>query len=114
MEHVGVGNELAVSDDKNFGVPYYDILKLSDFIGRSGKVMLTLLEEKEHGGNILQNETHGFPFSDGSIKLAINSIKFLCGKAVTILHYSNTMNKILLSIHSPTEKVTKFFAFCLE
>lgn len=82
----------------------FDILRLNDFMSRAGKVMLSLLEERRSGGNVFKNEEE-IPFSDGVVKLSINSITFLAGRAVTIIHYSEVLNKILLTIHSPAEEV---------
>ena len=103
MEHIGVGGDKP--DSVSLVSPSYDILKLNEFLSRAGKVMLALLEEKEYGGNILQNETHEFPFSEGFIKLSVSSLSFLCGRQVIMLHYSETNNKILMSIHASANEV---------
>lgn len=66
--------------------------------------MLSLLEERRSGGNLFKNEEE-IPFSDGVVKLSINSVTFLAGRAVTIIHYSEVINKILLTIHSSVEEV---------
>ena len=108
-EHVGVGGDELLSSNINVVSPLYDIFRLNEFMNKAGKVMLTLLEEKELGGNVLQSETHKFPFSEGFIKLSVNALSFLCGKSVKILDYSQTINKILLSIHSINNKVFILF-----
>lgn len=89
--------------------PLYDTLKLNEFLSKAGKVVLALLEEKEFGGNILQNETHEFPFSEGFIKLSVSSLSFLCGRQVSMLHYSEINNKVLMSIHAPANEVKLMF-----
>lgn len=66
--------------------------------------MLCLLEERRFGGNVFKNEDD-ILFSDGAVKLSIDSITFLAGRTVTIIHYSEVLNKILLTIHSPAEEV---------
>ena len=66
--------------------------------------MLSLLEERRSGGNVFKSEGQ-VPFSDGVVKLSINSVTFLAGRAVTIIHCSDVLNKVLLTIHSPSEEV---------
>lgn len=103
IEHIGVGG------DKPSGIPVtnqtYDLVNLNEFLSRAGKLMLALLEEQESGGNIIQNDNHEFPFSEGCIKLSVNSLPFLSGRQITMLHYSEINNKILMSIHSPSCEV---------
>ncbi|XP_072759998.1 cytoplasmic dynein 2 intermediate chain 1 [Anoplolepis gracilipes] len=105
MEQNGVGNDLDESDDTNFTLrPSYDVLQLNDFLNHAGAVMLSLLEEKEHGGTVFQNDTDGLSFSDGFVKLSLDSVTFLATRPVKIIHYSNVSNKILLTIHAPVEE----------
>lgn len=66
--------------------------------------MLSLLEERRSGGNVFKNEEQ-VPFSDGVVKLSIDSVTFLVGRAVTIIHYSEVLNKMLITIHAPAEEV---------
>ncbi|OXU23624.1 hypothetical protein TSAR_005944 [Trichomalopsis sarcophagae] len=103
IEQMGVGGD---KPDYNALLtnPSYDTLKLNEFLSKAGKVVLALLEEKEFGGNILQSETHEFPFSEGFIKLSVSSLSFLCGRQVSMLHYSEMNNKILMSIHAPANE----------
>ncbi|KAJ8684293.1 hypothetical protein QAD02_020085 [Eretmocerus hayati] len=102
MEHIGVGGD--ETSDITLANPTFDVLRLDEFLGRAGKLVLALLEEKESGGNILQNDTHEFPFSDGFIKLSVGSLSFLCGRLVTMLSYSEIDCKILVSIHAPVRE----------
>lgn len=86
----------------------FDVLRLNDFMSRAGKVILSLLEERRSGGNVRRNRFKNeeeISFSDGVVKLSINSVTFLAGRVVTIIHYSEVLNKILLTIHSPAEEV---------
>lgn len=82
------------------------MLRLNDFLNRAGTVVLSLLEEKEHGGNVFQNDVEEFPFSDGFVKLSINTVTFLSSRAIKIIHYSDVLSKVLLTIHSPVEEVS--------
>lgn len=66
--------------------------------------MLSLLEERRSGGNVFKNEEE-IAFSDGVVKLSVDSVTFLTGRAVTIIHYSDILSKILLTVHSPAEEV---------
>ncbi|XP_070155041.1 cytoplasmic dynein 2 intermediate chain 1 isoform X2 [Polyergus mexicanus] len=105
MEQNGVGNDLDEPDDTNFTLrPSYDVLQLNDFLNRAGTVVLSLLEEKEHGGTVFQNNIDGLSFSDGFVKLSVDSVTFLATRPVKIIHYSNISNKILLTIHAPVEE----------
>ncbi|XP_029671470.1 WD repeat-containing protein 60-like isoform X2 [Formica exsecta] len=105
MEQNGVGNDLDEPDDINFLLrPSYDVLQLNDFLNRAGTVVLSLLEEKEHGGTVFQNNVDGLSFSDGFVKLSVDSVTFLATRPVKIIHYSNISNKILLTIHAPVEE----------
>ncbi|XP_076758616.1 cytoplasmic dynein 2 intermediate chain 1 isoform X2 [Xylocopa sonorina] len=103
MDQLGVGSDDNVETMNSLPPLSYDVLRLNDFMSRAGRVMLSLLEERLSGGNIFKNEEE-IPFSDGVVKLSVNSITFLAGRAVTIIHYSEILNKILLTIHSPAEE----------
>jgi hypothetical protein len=103
MEHLGTGGDK--SNNTSLTHTLYDVLKLNEFLNKAGKLVLALLEERELGGNILQNETHEFPFSSGFVKLSVSSLSFLCGRQVTMLHYSEINNKILMSIHTAINEV---------
>lgn len=95
-------------DDINFLLrPSYDVLQLNDFLNRAGTVVLSLLEEEEHGGTVFQNNVDGLSFSDGFVKLSVDSVTFLATRPVKIIHYSNISNKILLTIHAPVEEVSE-------
>lgn len=108
QEQNGVGNDLDESDDTSFSLrPSYDVLQLNDFLNRAGAVVLSLLEEKEHGGTVFQNDVDGLSFSDGFVKLSVHSVTFLATRPITIIHYSNISNKILLTIHAPVEEVSE-------
>lgn len=85
--------------------PTYDVLRLNDFLNRAGTVMLSLLEERKHGGTVFQSDANQLPFSDGFVKLSINSVTFLAARPVKIIHYSNILNKVLLTVHTPAEEV---------
>ncbi|XP_024942554.1 WD repeat-containing protein 60 isoform X3 [Cephus cinctus] len=104
MEQIGVG-----SDDSNFEspspLPNFDILQLNDFLSKAGRMMLSLLEERKFGGSVLQNDKHELPFSNGLIRLSIDSVTFLSGRPVTIIHYSEALRKVLLTVHSPVDEV---------
>lgn len=71
--------------------------------------MLSLLEEKKVGGNVLQRNSHEFPFSEGFINLAVDAVSFLADRSVSLINYSETLNKILLTVHSPINEVNKKF-----
>ncbi|CAL7937715.1 unnamed protein product [Xylocopa violacea] len=103
MDQIGVGSDDNLETMNSLPPLSYDVLRLNDFISRAGRVMLSLLEERRSGGKIFKNEEE-IPFSDGVVKLSVNSITFLAGRAVTIIHYSEVLNKILLTIHSPAEE----------
>lgn len=110
QEQIGVGSDLDDTDDINFPLrPSYDMLRLNDFLNRASTVVLSLLEEKEHGGTVFQNNIDDLPFSDGFVKLSIETVAFLATRPVKIIHYSNVLNKILLTIHSPVEEVSGFY-----
>ncbi|OAD59275.1 WD repeat-containing protein 60, partial [Eufriesea mexicana] len=103
MDQIGVGSDNDVEIINYSLSQSFDVLRLSDFMNRAGKVMLSLLEERRSGGNLFKNEEE-IPFSDGVVKLSINSVTFLAGRAVTIIHYSEVINQILLTIHSSVEE----------
>lgn len=104
-------------DDINFlSRPSYDVLRLNDFLNRAGAVVLSLLEEREHGGTVFQNdELDEFSFSDGFVKLSVDTVTFLATRPVKIIHYSNVLNKVLLTIHAPVEEVRdSYHLICFE
>ncbi|XP_076173839.1 cytoplasmic dynein 2 intermediate chain 1 isoform X2 [Ptiloglossa arizonensis] len=103
MEQIGVGGDNDIETLISLPQPSPDILRLSDFLNRAGRVMLSLLEERRSGGNVFKNEEQ-VPFSDGVVKLSIDSVTFLVGRAVTIIHYSEVLNKMLITIHAPAEE----------
>lgn len=106
QEQVGVGNDLDETDDINSSLrPSYDVLRLNDFLDRAGAVVLSLLEEREHGGTVFQNDVDELSFSDGFVKLSIDTVAFLATRSVKIIHYSNVLNKVLLTIHAAVEEV---------
>jgi len=110
QEQIGVGNDLDEMDDINFlSQPLYDVLRLNDFLNRAGAVVLSLLEEKEHGGTVFQNDVDDLEFSDGFVKLSVDTVTFLATRSVKIIHYSNVLNKVLLTIHVPVEEVRDCF-----
>lgn len=98
-----------LDDTKFVSSPTYDVLRLNDFVNRAGTVMLSLLEEKKRGGTVFQNNADKLPFSDGFVKLSINSVTFLATRSINIIHYSSVLNKILLTIHSSVEEVSVYF-----
>jgi len=103
QEQIGVGNDLDEIDD-NFSLrPLYDVLRLNDFLNRAGIVILSLLEERERGGTVFQSDVDELSFSDGFVKLSVDT--FLSTRPVKIIHYSNVLNKVLLTIHAPIEEV---------
>ncbi|KAL6262566.1 hypothetical protein P5V15_005358 [Pogonomyrmex californicus] len=105
IEQLGVGNDLDELDDTSFSLrPSYDVLRLNDFFNRAGAVMLSLLEEKEHGGTVFQSDVDELSFSDGFVKLSVETVAFLATRPVKIIHYSNVLNKVLLTIHAPVEE----------
>ncbi|KYN40872.1 WD repeat-containing protein 60, partial [Trachymyrmex septentrionalis] len=105
MEQLGVGNDLDEMDDINFlSRPSYDVLRLNDFLNRAGAVVLSLLEERKHGGTVFQNDVGDLAFSDGFVKLSVDTVTFLATRSVKIIHYSNVLNKVLLTIHVPVEE----------
>ncbi|KAK9295652.1 hypothetical protein QLX08_010078 [Tetragonisca angustula] len=103
MDQIGVGSDNNIETMNSLLSQSFDVLRLNDFMNRAGKVMLSLLEERRSGGNVFKSEEE-ISFSDGVVKLSINSVTFLAGRAVTIIHYSEVLNKILLTIHSPAEE----------
>ncbi|XP_014469680.1 PREDICTED: WD repeat-containing protein 60 [Dinoponera quadriceps] len=105
LEQIGVGSDLEDTEDANFPLrPSYDVLRLNDFLNRAGTVVLSLLEEREHGGNVFQNDVDELPFSEGFVKLSVNTVTFLASRAVRIIHYSEVLSKVLLTVHSPVEE----------
>ncbi|XP_076242059.1 cytoplasmic dynein 2 intermediate chain 1 isoform X2 [Calliopsis andreniformis] len=103
MDQIGVGGDDDIENMNSILPPCFDALRLSDFVNRAGRVMLSLLEERRSGGNVFKNEEQ-VPFSDGVVKLSIDSVTFLAGRAVTLVHYSEVINKVLVTIHSPAEE----------
>ncbi|CAK9824334.1 Cytoplasmic dynein 2 intermediate chain 1 [Anthophora retusa] len=103
MDQIGVGSDSNIETINSLSLLSFDVLRLSDFMNRAGKVILSLLEERRSGGNVFKNEEQ-IPFSDGVVKLSVNSVTFLAGRAVTIIHYSEVLNKILMTVHSPVEE----------
>ncbi|XP_076301003.1 cytoplasmic dynein 2 intermediate chain 1 isoform X2 [Lasioglossum baleicum] len=104
LDQHGVGNDIDDLDSvKSLSSASFDTVRLNDFVSRAGRVMLSLLEERRSGGNVFKNKEET-AFGDGVVKLAIDSVTFLAGRAVTIIHYSNSLSKILLTIHSPVEE----------
>ncbi|XP_011337865.2 WD repeat-containing protein 60 [Ooceraea biroi] len=103
LEQIGVGDDLDESSNTSFASSY-DMLRLNDFVNRAGTVMLSLLEEREHGGTVFQNDANELPFSDGFVKLSIDSVTFLAARPVRIIHYSSVLNKVLLTVHTPVEE----------
>nr|XP_050866649.1 cytoplasmic dynein 2 intermediate chain 1 isoform X1 [Vespula vulgaris] len=103
MEQAGVGSDDNVNLEEVMTKPSFDILQLNDFVRRAATVILSLLEEKKFGGTIFQNDVQEIPESDGFVKFDINSITFLAGREVTMINYSESLNKVLLTIHAPYE-----------
>ncbi|XP_076677977.1 cytoplasmic dynein 2 intermediate chain 1 isoform X2 [Andrena cerasifolii] len=101
IDQIGVGSDNDMEAANS--VPSFDVLRLNDFLNCAGRVMLSLLEERRSGGNVFKSEGQ-VPFSDGVVKLSINSVTFLAGRAVTIIHCSDVLNKVLLTIHSPSDE----------
>lgn len=97
------GNYL--NDNKNTRL-FYDVLQLNEFLENAGKVILALLEEKNHKINKTINniENLKLPFSDSCIKLNIPIINFLIDKPITMIRYSDKTNKIILTIHAPSDE----------
>ncbi|XP_012287653.1 WD repeat-containing protein 60 isoform X2 [Orussus abietinus] len=104
MEQIGVGDDRDEESNLHSTKPSFDIIRLNEFMERAGKVMLAILEETRLGGNVLQSDVHELPFSEGVVNLSVNSVTFLTGRPVTIIHYSEVLNKVLLSIHSTTDE----------
>ncbi|XP_046835859.1 cytoplasmic dynein 2 intermediate chain 1 isoform X1 [Vespa crabro] len=101
MEQAGVGSDDNINLGEVITKPSFDILQLNDFVRRAATVILSLLEEKKFGGTIFQNDVQEISESDGFVKFDINSITFLAGREVTIINYSESLNKVLLTIHAP-------------
>ncbi|XP_063992285.1 cytoplasmic dynein 2 intermediate chain 1 [Diachasmimorpha longicaudata] len=100
-EMVGVGSD---ENDHQVKRPVYDVLKLNEFLGAAGRVVLALLEEER----VKKSEPQGpqgqdMPFSESSIKLAISTVTFLTGRPVVIVKYPDTNSRIILSIHAPAD-----------
>lgn len=105
MEQIGVGSDFDEMDDISFlSRPSYDVLRLNDFLNRAGAVVLSLLEERERGGTVFQNDVGELSFSDGFVKLSIDTVTFLASRSVKIIHYSNILNKVLLTIHASADE----------
>jgi len=105
QEQIGVGNDLDEIDDNFSSRPSYDVLRLNDFLNHAGIVILSLLEERERGGTVFQSDVDELSFSDGFVKLSVDTITFLSTRPVKIIHYSNVLNKVLLTIHAAIEEV---------
>ncbi|XP_012260238.2 cytoplasmic dynein 2 intermediate chain 1 isoform X1 [Athalia rosae] len=99
MEQIGVGEDRDPDLTNSVNLPSYDILQLNEFLRNAGRVMLSLLEERRVGGNVLQCNSHELPFSEGFIKLAVDSVSFLADRRISHIHYSDTLNKMLITIH---------------
>lgn len=94
------------TDDINFALrPSYDVVRLNDFLNRAGTVLLSLLEERKHGGTVFKSDVDKLLFSNGFVKLSVDSVTFLAARSVKIVHYSNALNKVLLTVHAPVEEV---------
>ena len=85
--------------------PTYDVLRLNEFLSRSGKVILSLLERNKMGGNILQSEQLEMTFSEGFVNLSTDYLSFLSNRPVTKIEYFYNSNKILMTIHPPESEV---------
>ncbi|XP_012153393.2 cytoplasmic dynein 2 intermediate chain 1 isoform X1 [Megachile rotundata] len=103
MDQIGVGDDNDTKIINSATLSSFDVLRLCDFVTRAGRVILSLIEERQSGGNVFKDEKE-VPFSDGVVKLSIDSITFLAGRAVTLIHYSEILNKILMTIHSAVEE----------
>ncbi|KAG7200603.1 hypothetical protein KM043_001161 [Ampulex compressa] len=102
MEQIGVGSD--PSPSSNFQPPSYDILRLNDFLQRAGALMSSLLEEQKVGGKIFQRDSEELIFSDGYLRLSVNSVTFLAERPVVLVQYSEAQSKVLLTVHSPVEE----------
>ncbi|KAI4497711.1 hypothetical protein M0802_007251 [Mischocyttarus mexicanus] len=102
MEQAGVGSDDNLNP-RDIAIPSFDILQLNDFVNRAATVIITLLEERKFGGNIFQNDVQEISESDGFVQFDIDSITFLAGREVTMINYSESSNKVLLTIHAPYE-----------
>uniref|UniRef100_A0A0C9RUV4 WDR60 protein n=1 Tax=Fopius arisanus TaxID=64838 RepID=A0A0C9RUV4_9HYME len=94
-ELVGVGCQ---EEDVHSQRAVYDALKLNEFLGAAGRVMLALLEERKeryHPG-----AEGGMVFSGGRLELDVSRVNFLSGRPVLMVRYSE-VSRILLSIHAP-------------
>ncbi|XP_015118894.1 WD repeat-containing protein 60 isoform X2 [Diachasma alloeum] len=100
-ELIGVGSD---EDEHQLRRPGYDILKLNEFLGAAGRVMLALLEEKIVRRSEPQgDEGQEMPFSESSITLAVSTVTFLSGRPVAMVRYSDVSSRVLLSIHAPAD-----------
>uniref|UniRef100_A0ABD2X9J0 WD repeat-containing protein 60 n=1 Tax=Trichogramma kaykai TaxID=54128 RepID=A0ABD2X9J0_9HYME len=103
LDHLGCGGD-APDQSSFFAAPSYDVLGLTEFLDRAGKLVLALLEEREMGGDVLGSDTRDFPFSEGCVKLATCSISFLAGRQVRRLCYAESNHKILASVHASSHE----------
>ncbi|XP_043488334.1 cytoplasmic dynein 2 intermediate chain 1 isoform X1 [Polistes fuscatus] len=103
MEQAGVGSDDNLNSGEIIAMPSFDILQLNDFVHRAATVIITLLEERKFGGTIFQNDVQEISESDGFVQFDIDSITFLAGREVTMINYSESCNKVLLTIHAPYE-----------
>lgn len=105
---MGVGGEVDVELTNTIARPIYDVLQLNEFLSQAGKVVLSLLEERSNVNGAGNEDVHKLPFSESTVKLSIDSVTFLAGRPVTIIHYSDVSNKVLLTIHAPVDEVIKW------
>ncbi|XP_023318913.1 WD repeat-containing protein 60 [Trichogramma pretiosum] len=103
LDHLGCGGD-APDQSSFFAAPSYDVLRLTEFLDRAGKLVLALLEESEMGGDVMGSDTRDFPFSEGCVKLATGSISFLAGRQVRRLCYAESNHKILASVHASSHE----------
>lgn len=92
-------------DSTKISRPFYDVVQMNEFLSQASKVMLSLLEERASSNNTSTDNVHELPFSESIVKLSIDTVTFLSGRPVTILHYSNISNRVLLTIHAPADEV---------
>ncbi|XP_043267572.1 cytoplasmic dynein 2 intermediate chain 1 [Venturia canescens] len=103
VDCLGVGGENDL-DSTHLPRPSHDVVQMNEFLSQASKVMLSLLEERASSNNTSADNVHELAFSESIVKLPIDSVTFLSGRPVTVVHYSNISNRVLLTIHAPADE----------
>ncbi|KAM4718526.1 cytoplasmic dynein 2 intermediate chain 1 isoform 2-T2 [Anableps anableps] len=94
--------------DKTRSELIFDSQCLMSFLRSASQVMMVLLEEDQAERKSLRKpktQTDSLSFSNGSLQLN-TKLRFLLGRQISLVEFSQVQKHIMLSVHMPTAKVS--------